>query len=74
MKKTQKLAQEYEYDSLDEFIADYGDVFVKSNVLRARAVAFLYENADVEEVSEDEYYGGGDDLESLEEAGTEVAL
>ncbi len=68
------LAQEYEYDSLDEFIADYGDVFVKSNVLRARAVAFLYENADVEEVSEDEYYGGGDDLESLEEAGTEVAL
>lgn len=52
----EELALAEEYDNADDYIADYGSVYVMSTVLRDKAVNFLYENAVVEEVSADEYY------------------
>lgn len=63
------LLAEYEYDSLDSLLSDYGDLFVRMNITRGKAVNFLYENADVEEVSQEEYYG--DDEEEFEDTQAE---
>lgn len=62
----EELAAENEYESLEDFEADYGQVSVMSMLARERAINFLYENAKIEEVSEDEYYGGEDVDEMLE--------
>ena len=65
----EKLAAEYEYESLKEFEADYGKIYVRTNLMREKAVDFLYENAKLKEMSQEEYYGGSESLEgSLEEA------
>lgn len=68
----EELAIENEYETLEEFEADYGRTSVMSMLARERAIAFLYENAEVEEVSEEEYYG--DEEEDLEEIGTELTI
>lgn len=69
--EAESLAVEYEYDSVDDFIADYGVLSVRAMLVRDKAIAFLYENAKIEEVSEDEYYGEEDE-EDLSEDDTEV--
>lgn len=74
-----KLASDYGYASLDEFTADYGEAYVRLDLIREKAVSYLYENAKVEEVSEEEYYdtleGEGEginlDTEMLSEDDTE---
>ena len=68
--EAESLAEEYEYDSVDDFIADYGVLSVRAMLVRDKAITFLYENAKIEEVSEDEYYG--EDDEDLSEDNTEV--
>lgn len=68
--EAESLAEEYEYDSVDDFIADYGVLSVRAMLVRDKAITFLYENAEIEEVSEDEYYG--EDDEDLSEDNTEV--
>lgn len=55
--EAQDLAAEYGYESVEDFTADYGKVSIIVNLLREKTIDFLYENAVVEEVSEDEYYG-----------------
>lgn len=65
-----ELAAKNEYESLEDFEADYGRISIMSMLARERAIEFLYEHAKVEEVSEDEYYGGDDD-EYLSEDNTE---
>lgn len=67
------LAVDYGYESLDEFVSNYGEIYVKVNLMRERAIDFLYENAEVEEVSQEEYYQD-EDLDLQEEYGTEILL
>lgn len=73
-KEAEELAEEYGYDSLDDFTADYGKVSIMTLLVRGKALEFLYENANVEEVSEEEYYGEDEELEGTEEPdGTEAS-
>lgn len=51
------LMEENEYESLEEFEADYGKVSIITQLLRGKIVNFLYDNAEIEEVSQEEYYG-----------------
>ncbi|MCI9417513.1 MAG: trigger factor [Eubacterium sp.] len=72
-----KLAEEFGYTALEEFQEDYGEVYVKVNLMKDKAVRYLYENAEVEEVSEEEYYSEleGEELEEIEgesDSGTEI--
>lgn len=51
------VAKEYEYDTVEDFEADYGMVALITTVYREKALDILYDNAVLNEVSEDEYYG-----------------
>ena len=53
--EAEALATEYGYASLEDFTADYGQVSIMSTLIKERAMNFLYENAQVEEVSEEDY-------------------
>ena len=59
----EELALDYGYDSLEEFTEDYGETYVRLNLIKERAIDFLYEHADLQEVSGEEYYGEDEDLE-----------
>lgn len=59
------LAEEYEYESVEELEADYGKSGIIIQIVREKVVAFLCENAELEEVSQEEYYQ--DDEEVMEE-------
>ncbi len=73
--EAEALAVEYEYESLEDFVGDYGELSVMAMLVRGKAVAFLYENANVEEVSEEEYYEEDDyDDDSDPEDGTEAVF
>jgi trigger factor len=71
--EVQALLEEYEYDTIEELEEDYGKTSIITQIIRSRVVNFLYENAEVEEVSQDEYYGEDEsedeDTEDGEEAG-----
>ncbi len=56
-KEAEELAAQNGYDTLDDFTADYGKVSIMTMLIRSKAIDYLYENADVQEVSEAEYYG-----------------
>ena len=68
------LADANGYDSLDDFTADYGKVSIMAMLVREKAVEFLYENADVQEVSEEEYYGEDEYEDEEENSDTEEIL
>lgn len=61
------LMEENEYESLEDFEADFGKISIITQLVRAKVVDFLYENAEVEEVTQEEYYGSGDEEEGTEE-------
>ena len=63
------MLEEYEYDTVEELEADYGKTSIITQIVRSRVVKFLYENADVEEVSQDEYYGEDEELEEESDDG-----
>ena len=67
--EAQALLEEYEYDTVEELEADYGKTSIITQIVRSRVVNFLYENADVEEVSQDEYYGEDEELEEESDDG-----
>ena len=71
--EAEALAVEYEYESVDDFISDYGELSVRVMIVRDKAIAFLYENAQIKEVSEDEYYGE-DEEEELSDDDTELII
>ena len=73
-KEAEELGIEYGYETLSEFLSDYGKASVMNSLVRDKAVAFLYENAKVEEVSEEEYYQDDEALDEIEEEGTEELL
>lgn len=51
------MLEEYGYDTLEEFEKDYGRTSIMDMILREKVLDFLYESANIEEVSMDEYYG-----------------
>lgn len=70
--EVQALLEEYEYDTIEELEEDYGKTSIMTQIVRSRVVNFLYENAEVEEVSQDEYYGEDEsEDEDIEDEDTE---
>ncbi|MBO5373298.1 MAG: trigger factor [Lachnospiraceae bacterium] len=64
--KAEELAVEYEYETVEDLETDYGKFYIITTLLRDEVLDFIYESADVEEVSEDEYYGEDEDIEMLD--------
>lgn len=60
--EVQNLALEYGYESQEEFEEDYSKIEIELLLVRANVLEFLYESADLEEVSAEEYYGGDESL------------
>lgn len=54
--EAEALLEEYEYDSLEEFEADYGKTYIITQLVREKVIDFLYESAELQEVSQEEYY------------------
>ncbi len=54
--EAKELMEENEYETLEEFEQDYGKVSIITQLLRGKIMNFLYENAEIEEVSQEEYY------------------
>ena len=54
---------------MEEFEEDYGKTAIITQIVRQKVLDFLYENADVTEVSQDEYYGDGEEVEEETEEG-----
>lgn len=65
--EAKELAIENDYASYEEFLEESGKVSVTATLLRNRAINYLYKNANVEEVSQEEYYGEDSDLLDTEE-------
>lgn len=63
--ESEAVAAENEYDSVESLEADYGENYVRDQLLREKVIDCIYESAKIEEVSQDEYYG---DEEETEEA------
>lgn len=66
--EAENLAVEYEYETLEEFEAYYGKVYIITQLVRERVLDFLYGMAEVEEVSQEAYYGSMEDLGEDEES------
>ncbi len=60
----EKMAADYEYETLEEFEADYGKTYIMTQIVREKALDFVRGSAKLQEVSQEEYYG--DDEEELE--------
>ncbi len=65
------LMEENDYESMEDFEADFGKISIITQLVRGKVVDFLYENAEIEKVSQEEYYDSGE--EDDEEEGTEDA-
>ncbi len=63
----EELAKSNEYDSLEEYEADYGELYVRTQVIREKAVNFLREAAKLSEVPWEDYYE--EDYEEMEGEG-----
>lgn len=55
-KEAERLAEENEYESVEEFEGDYGKADIMIQIIRERVVEFLYDSAELKEVSAEEYY------------------
>lgn len=64
--EAEAMAKEYEYETVEDLEADYTKIGVIANILRDKTIDFLYENATIEEVSQEDYYGEDEDAEELE--------
>lgn len=60
------IYEEYEYDSAKEFREDYGDEEIGAAILYDRVMNLLYDNAVLEEISEEEYLASQEDEEDGE--------
>lgn len=58
----ENLAEEYGYGSLEEFEEDYSRTETMLLLVRDKVLQFLYESAELEEVSQEEYYGSDEIL------------
>lgn len=75
-KDAEAMATEYEYDSFEDFENDYGKSYITLQITRSKVVDFLYESAELEEVSQEEYYKeeeeDGGEIEGGEEESQDV--
>lgn len=60
------IYREYDYDSAKEFREDYGDEEIGAAILYDRVMNLLYDNAVLEEISEEEYLASQEDEEDDE--------
>lgn len=58
----EKMAKENDYETLEEYEEDYGEIYVKTQIARERAVELLYDAAKLKEIPYEEYYAN-DELE-----------
>lgn len=67
--EAKKMAAENGYDSVEDFMEDYGysEVSIRTSLIREKAIGFLYENANIKEVSQEEYYGQDEEISDTEE-------
>ncbi len=56
-KEAENLSAEYGYETLEEFEADYSRTELELILVREKVLDFLYESSELEEVSQEEYYG-----------------
>lgn len=73
-KLAEEMAKENDYDTLEEYENDYGAVYVRTQLIREKAIDILYESAKLQELSYDEYYADeyADELDSSD--GEELEL
>ncbi|MCR5272183.1 MAG: trigger factor [Lachnospiraceae bacterium] len=64
--QVEEQAEEYEYDSVDEFLNDYGKFDIYVNIMRETVMDKILESAVITEVSEEEYYGEDDEDVEIE--------
>lgn len=68
-KLAEEMAKENDYDTLEEYENDYGATYVRTQLIREKAIDILYESAKLQELPYDEYYAdelGSSDGEELE--------
>lgn len=56
-KEAENLRAEYGYETLEEFEEDYSRTELELILVREKVLDFLYESSELEEVSQEEYYG-----------------
>ena len=56
-KEAENLSAEYGYETLEEFEEDYSRTELELILVREKVLDFLYESSELEEVSQEEYYG-----------------
>ncbi|MDE6904404.1 MAG: trigger factor [Lachnospiraceae bacterium] len=56
-KEAENLGAEYGYESLEEFEEDYSRTELELLLVREKVLGFLYESSELEEVSQEDYYG-----------------
>lgn len=59
-KEAENLSAEYGYETLEEFEEDYSRTELELILVREKVLDFLYESSELEEVSQEEYYGSDD--------------
>lgn len=55
-KLAEEMAKENDYQTLEEYEADYGAIYLRTQLARERAVNLLYDSAKLTEVPYDEYH------------------
>ena len=63
--------EEYGYESEDEFLADYTEEEIGCELIYEKVIEFLYDNAELKEVSEEEYQEAHPEDEYYEEEDSE---
>lgn len=80
-KLAEEMAKENDYDTLEEYESDYGAIYVRTQLIREKAIDILYESAKLKELPYDEYYAdedmdesGSSDSEALDSGDEEEGL
>lgn len=73
-KLAEEMAKENDYDTLEEYENDYGATYVRTQLIREKAIDILYESAKLKEIPYDEYHADDDVDELGSSDGEEVEL
>lgn len=69
-KLAEEMAKENEYDSLEDYESDFGAMYIRTQVVREKALDLVYSSAKLKEVPYDEYYGD-EEMEEESDADSE---
>lgn len=53
--KVKEMADEYGYEDVEEFKESYGEFFLKADIRRVDVLEYIYDNAKVNQITEEEY-------------------